>query len=57
VDLLREVVLQPHFIDLMELSFDPVDVALFVDHDVLEQLPRGVILRIEASFDSRLEYS
>jgi hypothetical protein len=33
-NLLAQIVLVANFLDLMELTFDPIDVMFFVDHDM-----------------------
>jgi hypothetical protein len=36
--------LQPQFVDLVKLGFDPVDVVFLIDDNMFEQLSGGVVL-------------
>src|SRR5262245_29239112 len=43
VDLLAQIVLVADLVDLVELSFNPVHMFLFIHNDMLQKLPAGVI--------------
>ena len=53
-NLLRQVVLIADFLDLMKLRLDPINVVLFINDYMFEQLPGGVVVSIEAGFYSGL---
>ena len=46
--LLREVVLDAHLVDGVQLRFQPVDMVLFVGQDFLYQFARTVVARFSA---------
>ena len=48
--MLRQVVFVADFLDLMKLSFDPIDMVLFVDDNMFEQLPGCVVSSVQAGF-------
>lgn len=49
--LLRQVVLVTDFFDLMQLSFNSVDMLRFVNEDMLQELPAGMLIGIKAGFN------
>jgi hypothetical protein len=56
VDLLGQVTLVAYLVDFVFLRLKPVDVMLFVFEDVLEQLPRGIVPRLDTQLDARPEH-
>jgi hypothetical protein len=52
MQLLREIVLDAHFLDRMQLSFQPVDMLFFIDQNLFQQLAGAVVRRFHAGFDS-----
>ena len=50
--LLRQVVLVGHLLDHVELSFEPIDVVLFIKQDFLQQLARAVVAGRNAGLDA-----
>src|ERR1019366_4965142 len=55
LQLLRQVVLVSHFADRVQLSFQPVDVVLFVGEDLLRQFARPSIVGCQAQLDAVVE--
>ena len=53
--LLGEVDADAHLIDHVDLGFEPVDVLLFVDEDLLEQLARAVVTLLDRDRDRCVE--
>ncbi len=57
MDLLGEVVLASHFIDQIELGFQPVDGVFFVFENTLEQLTRPVVGLVATQSDPPVQPS
>src|ERR1017187_3497694 len=55
MNLLRQVVVQPDLLDDMQLPFQVIDVMLFVQQDLLEQLPRPVVAHVRGHLDSCIQ--
>src|ERR1022692_4801222 len=51
MNLLRQVVVQPDLLDDMQLPFQVIDVMLFVQQDLLEQLARPVVAHVRGHLD------
>jgi len=51
MNLLREVVVQPDLLDDVQLSFQIIDVMLFVEQDLFEQLARSVVAHVRGHLD------
>src|SRR5215217_9563543 len=56
VDLLCQVTLIAYLVDFVFLRLKPVDVMLFVLEDALEELPRGIVPRLNTQLDARPEH-
>src|SRR3990172_8635163 len=52
LDLLGQIVLISDFLYLVQLRFDPVDMLLLVDENMLQKLPRGVVRNFDTGFDA-----
>src|ERR1019366_10801999 len=55
MNLLRQVVVQPNLLDDMQLPFQVIDVMLFVQQDLFEQLARSVVAHVRGHLDGCIQ--
>ena len=56
IDLLHQVILDTHLLDLIELRFEPVDVLLLILEDRFEQLTGAVVAQLGSRRRARGSY-
>src|SRR5216683_1073659 len=56
VDVLCQISIVAYLVDFVFLRLKPVDVILFVLEDALEELPRGIVPRLNTQLDARTEH-